>query len=67
MSATFNFDCLQLPVYTNLCKSSNPVLLTCSLAMRNDNSVKSIRNKYDVPLFANASRTDFNLEYFFEY
>ena len=50
MSATFNIDCLQLILYTNLCKSSNPVLLACYLAMRNDISFKSNCNKHDVPL-----------------
>ena len=61
MSSTFNIDCLQLILYTNLCKSSNPVLLACCLAMRNDSSFKSIYKKYDVPLFCKCFlHTDFN-------
>ena len=55
MSATFNIDCLQLTLYTNLCKSSNPELSACCLAMHNDIYFKSICNKHDVPSFPNAS------------
>ena len=44
MSVIFNIDCLQLTLYTNLCKSSNPVRLACCLAMHNDVSFKSICN-----------------------
>ena len=56
MSSTFNIDCLQPTLYVNLCKSTNPVLLTCCLFMQSNILIKRICNKHDVPLFANANR-----------